>query len=102
MLKQKKKEEEIFNQKAEEKLQKINAIKEELRKIQEEEANKTYKEITNVIVFEPPKDIPSSKKKRKPSGDGIHSTGYSNLAFIITVLIVSLVMGIGLAYLILR
>ena len=94
---------EELNKKAEEKLKKINEIKEALRKAQEEEAQKTYKEITNVIVFEPPKDIPSQKtKKRTPKGDGVHSTGYSNIAFIITVLILSTIMGISLAYLILR
>ena len=92
---------EALNKKAEEKLQKINAIKEHLRKLAEEEANKTYREITNVIVFEPPKDVPKTKT-RKPSGDGIHSTGYSNLAFIITVLMLSFMMGTCLAYLILR
>ena len=104
-LKLKKEENEMLNKKAEEKLQKINkinAIKEEMKKIKEEEASRTYREITNVIVFEPPKDIPKNKRKRIPTGDGIHSTGYSNLAFILTVLVVSLVMGIGLAYLILR
>lgn len=92
---------EALNKKAEQKLQKINAIKEHLRKLAEEEANKTYREITNVIVFEPPKDVPKTKT-RKPSDDGIHSTGYSNLAFIITVLMLSFMMGTCLAYLILR
>lgn len=92
---------EELNRKAEDKLKKINAIKDELRRIAEEEASKTYREITNVIVFEPPKDLPK-KTKKTPTGDGVHSTGYSNLGFIITVLIVSSILGICLAYLILR
>ena len=92
---------EALNKKAEEKLKRINAIKEHLRKLAEEEASKTYREITNVIVFEPPKDV-SKTKTKKPTGDGIHSTGYSNLAFIITVLMISFMMGTCLAYLILR
>ena len=46
--------------------------------------------------IKPPED------KKIPIGDEIHSTGYSNISFIITVLIISGIMGTCLAYLILR
>ena len=46
--------------------------------------------------------IPIKEDKKTPIGDEIHSTGYSNIGFIITVLIISGIMGTCLAYLILR
>lgn len=55
----------------------------------------------NVLVKSPPRRQ-TMKRTRKPKGDGIHSTGYSNMAFIIMVLTISLLMGIGLAVLILK
>ena len=51
------------------------------------------------VIFVPNKE---ENKKCPPQGDGIHSTGYSNIAFIITVLVISLMMGTCLAYLIIR
>ena len=56
-------------------------------------------------VFIPKVEVPAPKSQKKnttPKGDGVHSAGYSNLAFIITVLVISLMMGICLAYLIIR
>ena len=43
-----------------------------------------------------------TRTKKRPKGDGIHSTGYSNMAFMIMVLSISLLMGLGLAILILK
>ena len=50
----------------------------------------------------PPRRQTMRKTRSKPSGDGVHSTGYSNMAFIILVLTISMLMGIGLAVLILK
>lgn len=53
-------------------------------------------------VKSPPSRRQAMKRTRKPKGDGIHSTGYSNMAFIVLVLTISMLMGIGLAVLILK
>lgn len=88
-----KKEEELKRQ---EELKKL----EELRRI---EAAKRYKELpTPVIVFDKSSiPVPTSKQKT-PTGDGVHSTGYSNMTFIILILIISSIMGICLAFLIFK
>ena len=50
----------------------------------------------------PPRRHDMSRTKKRPRGDGVHSTGYSNMAFMIMVLTISLLMGLGLAILILK
>ena len=50
----------------------------------------------------PPPRRKTMRRTGTPKGDGVHSTGYSNMAFVIMVLTISLLMGIGLAVLILK
>ena len=77
--------------------------KKEVKPIQENEAS--IKPIAPVPT-PPPNSSPSRRKTirrtGRPKGDGVHSTGYSNMAFVIMVLTISLLMGMGLALLILK
>ena len=59
--------------------------------------------ITPTVTTGPPPRRHNMRRTRsKPKGDGVHSTGYSNMAFIILVLLISTMMGLGLAVLILK